>query len=412
MRVLLVNNAYWPSVVGGAERSVGEIADHLIELGHDVHVVCLTSSDSNVGVSKVRGVNVTRLKAAIPNSISGKSSLIKSVRHIADFLNVKNPFELWRIVKRYGPDVVHMNNIAGFGWLTWLVVRKVPTVQTVRDYSLICTSATGQHDGVICNRRKLRCKILKSPFTLPFLRPTVVVGVSEYVTSRMKQAGVIGSLNSLTVLNLPTIEDKKSESEELVALSNSRLPYCLSYLGRLDSDKGLFVMGAMVRQFHADNQGTSIRLKMAGHGDPDAMRSFKSMYAKEIMDGVISISGPSTPSIHFRHADAVIVPTQWQEPYGRVAAEAYLLEKPVIHSDVGGLPEVARQFGGRRIRVEEYRSPRSWAAALKLAIDGDWETVDQEEELLRPPWLNYMDIYKGVLAVKIAGVLGPNSLCR
>lgn len=38
-------------------------------------------------------------------------------------------------------------------------------------------------------------------------------------------------------------------------------------------------------------------------------------------------------------SDLVLVPSQWQEPFGRVAVESLLAGKPVLVSNVGGLPE-------------------------------------------------------------------------
>ena len=48
-----------------------------------------------------------------------------------------------------------------------------------------------------------------------------------------------------------------------------------------------------------------------------------------------------------RSCDVVLVPSLWKEPFGLVAAEAMVLEKPVIVSDRGGLPEVvgSREYG-------------------------------------------------------------------
>jgi glycosyltransferase involved in cell wall biosynthesis len=60
-------------------------------------------------------------------------------------------------------------------------------------------------------------------------------------------------------------------------------------------------------------------------------------------------------------AACVVVPSVWQEPYGLVAAEAVALRRPVIASDVGGLPEAC---GGRATLV-----PPGDAAALAAALD-------------------------------------------
>ncbi|TFH72265.1 glycosyltransferase [Gammaproteobacteria bacterium LSUCC0112] len=62
----------------------------------------------------------------------------------------------------------------------------------------------------------------------------------------------------------------------------------------------------------------------------------------------------------------VIVPSQWEEAYGRVAREAFLLQIPVLVSAVGGLPEAVE---GRRVNlVEDYRNPDAWVNAIQEVI--------------------------------------------
>jgi glycogen(starch) synthase len=64
-------------------------------------------------------------------------------------------------------------------------------------------------------------------------------------------------------------------------------------------------------------------------------------------------------------ASCVVVPSVWQEPYGLVAAEAVALGRPVVASDVGGLPEAC---GGRAVLV-----PPGDVAALAAALDSKFD---------------------------------------
>lgn len=51
--------------------------------------------------------------------------------------------------------------------------------------------------------------------------------------------------------------------------------------------------------------------------------------------------------LYFNAADVVVVPSIWQEPFGKVVIEAFACEKPVIASNVGALPElVENQING------------------------------------------------------------------
>jgi glycosyltransferase involved in cell wall biosynthesis len=61
-------------------------------------------------------------------------------------------------------------------------------------------------------------------------------------------------------------------------------------------------------------------------------------------------------------ADAVVVPSVWDEPFGLVAAEAQLAGVPVIASRRGALPEIVGGAGGLLVDPDE---PSTLAAALR-----------------------------------------------
>lgn len=75
----------------------------------------------------------------------------------------------------------------------------------------------------------------------------------------------------------------------------------------------------------------------------------------------------------YRDAKMVIVPSQWEEAYGRVAREAYLLGIPLLVSSVGGLPEAVDW--NSRCLVQDYRSATAWCRAIERTICGeDYDT--------------------------------------
>ena len=67
-------------------------------------------------------------------------------------------------------------------------------------------------------------------------------------------------------------------------------------------------------------------------------------------------------SFVFEQAKVILVPSIWLEAYGRVAREAYLLDIPVLVSNVGGLPE-AVEYNSRNI-ITNYKDPVDWVKAL------------------------------------------------
>jgi len=67
----------------------------------------------------------------------------------------------------------------------------------------------------------------------------------------------------------------------------------------------------------------------------------------------------------YRDADVTVIPSRWQEPFGRVALEALWYDCPIVVTNRGGLPEIAA-YGPSEIvepTGEEY-SPLDIAAGV------------------------------------------------
>jgi len=68
----------------------------------------------------------------------------------------------------------------------------------------------------------------------------------------------------------------------------------------------------------------------------------------------------------YKYANLVIVPSIWFEFYGRVAREAYLLNIPILVSNIGGLPE-AVDFK-KEYLVNDYKNINEWVTRINRVI--------------------------------------------
>jgi glycosyltransferase involved in cell wall biosynthesis len=64
----------------------------------------------------------------------------------------------------------------------------------------------------------------------------------------------------------------------------------------------------------------------------------------------------------YSRTNVLIVPSQWQEAFGRVVIEAQVSGIPVIASRTGGLSEALGRGG---ILVDDHRNPEAWITALR-----------------------------------------------
>lgn len=72
----------------------------------------------------------------------------------------------------------------------------------------------------------------------------------------------------------------------------------------------------------------------------------------------------STTENIFKEIDILLVPSQWEEPFGRVAAEGILYGKPVLVSNRGGLPEIVHESF-----ISDYSDPNSWIESVNEIIN-------------------------------------------
>ena len=91
----------------------------------------------------------------------------------------------------------------------------------------------------------------------------------------------------------------------------------------------------------------------------------------------------------YRRTKVLLVPSQWEESFGRVVIEAMHNGIPVVASKVGGLPEAC---DGAAILVEEYDSVDAWSAALdKLGDDEVYEEYVARGQKRAEQYRNKMD---------------------
>ncbi|MEO3991432.1 lipopolysaccharide N-acetylglucosaminyltransferase [Pseudocitrobacter cyperus] len=122
----------------------------------------------------------------------------------------------------------------------------------------------------------------------------------------------------------------------------------LLYAGRVSPDKGILMLLQAFKKLIAEQDN----LKLVVVGDPFASRrGEKAEYqkkvldaAKEVGDHCIMVGGQPPEKMHeyYAVADLVIVPSQVEEAFCMVAAEAMAAERPVLASKKGGISEFVK----------------------------------------------------------------------
>jgi glycosyltransferase involved in cell wall biosynthesis len=336
MRIALFNTFYAPRFVGGAEVSVQLLAEGLVKEGHTVYVFTIGDVEEK---DLINGVEIIRLKHRnifSPYMPEKHNKIISSIWLMLDSFNPFFHKKLARILRKIKPDVIHTNNVLGFSPAIWRTFKrlKLPLVHTMRDYYLLCHKCNMFNNGKNCEQLCKPCAIthqLKKPLVKI---PDVLVGVSNFILEKHKQIIKLSPHQKTKVVynavNIPSYQDnnRRRAYDEIV----------VGYMGRISTDKGLDYLVEELVNLSAKQQ-KQVKLLMAGKGEKAYIEQLeiKLRDIRHVFVGVVS------PEEFYKSVDITIVPSLWQEPFGRVVIESLAHGTPVILSNNGGLSELHRE---------------------------------------------------------------------
>jgi glycosyltransferase involved in cell wall biosynthesis len=370
VRVLLVNTLYPPLTIGGAEESVFELASDLAADGHEVAVACLAPPIFAEPEVPVPGVTVHRLQTPVVGPFfadrTSVSRVQKAVWHAREAYRPVVGRFLRGVVETVRPDVINTHNIAGFGAVAWSVGQGIPLIHTLRDYYLLCVSVQTYRNGRRCAQQCRDCAVMRAPVKLRRELPDVYVGISGAILERHRRFGFLPEgVRSTVISNQP--------QATWVPRVTDAIP-TFGFLGRVEAFKGIW---AALEAF-ADLPGEAVRFVVAGDAGPVDEDRLRKIMAD---DSRVTYLGRVAKEEFYRRVDTVVVPSQWDEPFGRVAAEAVGSGAAVLVSNVGGLPEAVAHAPAADV-VDEYQDARAWRAAMAR-----WSGFirDESEQRVRGP---------------------------
>jgi len=364
MRIGFVIDYFKPHTIGGAERSTAELAQALVEHGHDVTVLT-----PNYGASPEeddKGVRIRRYW--FPRRIEPGQ--------VASAFWIKNPLYYWmsskaiaRISRALQIEILHAQNTF-VQIATYRAARqlKVPCVATLRDLGSLCPlghlCSVGYDPDHLCSKSFLRCARefarcyysgARLGFRIRFLfdslskqldllwrqrilrRYSRIVFVSHGLKEEYLRHGFRAQPERLAVAyNLPPSPPTASSKVGPLP-AEWRLPEMapiVTYAGKLSLGKGVHILLEAIPR--VIQQRPDVVFVLAGRPTPQVK------IPPTIPSRSIRVLG-HIPSqrVHalLQRSSLFVLPSIWPEPLSSAVLEALAFDVPVIATRCGGTPE-------------------------------------------------------------------------
>jgi len=288
MRILLTADPELPvppGLYGGIERLVDLWRGELRARGHAVGLAA--RADSTAAVD-----------AFFPWSGARSQSRADTIR---------NGFALWRAARRFRPDVVHSSS--RLLYTLPLLLARVPVVMTYHRWP---------------GTRQIGIAAALGGRRIAF------TGVSAFIAGIGRRGGGDWHVvhNCIDIARLTFAADVGGDAP-------------LVFLSRIEEVKGAREAIAMAR-------AAGVPLVIAGNhsADANAARYWRDVIAPQIDNVRVCYIGPvddAKKNALLGRARGLLVPVQWDEPFGLVFAEAIACGTPIIATPRGALPEIVRE---------------------------------------------------------------------
>lgn len=257
---------------------------------------------------------------------------------------------LEQLIAEFKPDVAHLHNIYHHlspSILSTLKQSGIPVVLTAHDLKLACPSYTMYTGGTVCERCKggNYLNTIKHRCVRGSLSASVLVSVEAFTH---RYLGSYRRHVDRVIVPSRFFQDKFVEwgwpADRFNHIPNwvdtARFDPAYQpgdsflYFGRLDATKGI---ETLIRACAS----ARVNIKLAGTGPfEQAARDL----AKSLNHPVEFLGFQKGADLHqhIRQARAVVLPAEWYENAPISVLEALALGKPVIGSDIGGIPEMVQ----------------------------------------------------------------------
>lgn len=331
MRILIVNTYYYPNMIGGTENSVKILAENLYSEGNEVAIYTADNSNKKIEIDNVSNIKIYRGNAGkyqVEDLNSNKINIIRKLKNkILEINNTTAKREVREVIEDFKPDIIHTNNLYRISNIIWKIAKEeynIPIIHTLRDYWMLYP---------IVSNEKLS-KILLQPFMRKRTKYVdVVTAPSNYTLKKFIDEGYFKTSKKQRVVNAIDIDMNETKSIINGKSERNDTDIKFMYVGMLTENKGI----RNLLEAFSNIEDDKISLHIYGQGVLESL-----VKEKEKQDNRIKYYGQLSKEKlkeEWIKNDVLIVPSIWEEPFGRVVIEGNQYGLPVIGANRAGILE-------------------------------------------------------------------------
>jgi glycosyltransferase involved in cell wall biosynthesis len=348
MNILLVNWTWYPS---GGDWTYIDNLKRLYEY-HEHRVIPFSMQNSHNFATEYSKYFVSEINYRALNAKKNIKNGVKVLSRSIYSFEAKNKLESLLQIEKI--EIAHLNNIHRYltpSVISILKKYRIPIIWTLHDYTILCPESTFVSNGKVCEdckRNKFyKCAIkrCKKESLLDSLMATIdnyfqylskvydsvdyFLCPSQFLQNKFKEYG----FNSNRLVLAYNCYYPEASIVRAVESVHSRNRYIL-YIGRLEKIKGIYTLikSMAIRK--------NIDLKFVGGGPEE--QALRNLIAAECMSNVQLLGKQPKEKIIalIKNSEFLVCPSEWYENLPYSIVEAMEMGKPVIGSQMGGIPEL------------------------------------------------------------------------
>ena len=363
MKIAVYNDWWFPDIVGGAEKSAKDNLDLLKTAGHDLRVFKPVSF-LRFRFGKVNDMYLVPILTVRQNPKT--SIVIKIIEKIRVFFDFLSPLIAAIRIKVFKPEILLVHQIDRIGpYFITFVKLLLPSVRVIRVYHDLgdsCLLRTRFRFQENCKEICLMCKPKNFLNRICSKDIDLAIYNSKFTGNEYNQLGY--RAKSFKV-GLP-YENRNKEFSARDGVKTTDV-FKVAYVGRLHPTKGIeFLM-----ECASNIEG--IQLHLVGTGNKRYEKKLLE-FSKNLNFEVFQHGFLDEPFLFLQKIGVklVVVPSKWNEPFGRIPLEAAAYGIKTISTENGGLKE-SQQLVEPSSQTFQYGDHNALISLLEKAKNGKEE---------------------------------------